>query len=83
LPIQNQRFYSGHRLGHNDDHQCFRTSFLNSVERIVLSLKRNYITTVLLCTAAIVGLDIWLGSPLMASVIGLFMTSIELHNRFF
>ena len=82
-PVQSQRYFSGYRLRHGDDHHRFRTSFMFSVERIFLNLKRHYITVVLLCIAAVVGLGIWLGSPLMAGVIGLVMTSARLHNRLF
>lgn len=82
-PVQSERYFSGYRLRYGDDHHRFRTSFMASVERIFLNLKRHYITTVLLCIAAVVGLGIWLGSPLMAGVIGLVMTSVSLHNRLF
>lgn len=82
-PVQSERYFSGYRLRYGDDHHRFRTSFMASVERIFLNLKRHYITTVLLCIAAVVGLGIWLGSPLMAGVIGLVMTSVGLHNRLF
>ncbi len=82
-PIQSERYFSGARLGHGDDHHRFRTSFIDSVERIFVSLKRRYINTALLCVAFVVGMGTWLGSPLMAGVIGLFMTPIGLHNRFF
>ena len=82
LSQRNFRF-SGIRLLDHSDHHRFWTSFMGSVERVFLSLKRNYITTVLLCIAAVVGVCIWLGSPLMAGVIGLVMTSVGLHNRLF
>lgn len=83
-PSKSEHYHSGLRLDRSDDHHHrFRTSFLDSCERIFKSLKRQYVTTALLCIALVVALGTWFGNPLIAGAIGLLMTPIGLHNCIF
>lgn len=82
-PIKFDHFWSGQVLSNSDDHFQFRTSVMDILERIFVGLKRRYTTTVLFCMSLVMGLGTWLGYPLTAGLISLFITPIGLHNRLF
>ena len=65
------------------DHHEFRTSFIGSVERLILSLKHQHVVAAMALMALAVSTVAWFVGPFVAGLTGLVMTSSSLHNRIF
>ena len=81
-PIKVTNYRDGKRVSGNDHHK-FITSFMGSIERVFLSLRKQYVVAALVFMALVVGMVAWFVGPFVAGLTGLVMVSASLHNRIF